>query len=165
MDLEGKVAIVTGGASGLGEATVEAYVARGVCVAIFDMNEDRAAAVIERLGSDNVAFFHVNVSDEDSVKAAVAAVVERFGALHICNNFAGIGSASKPLASRAFFLWTNTCASSWSIRWEPLTSVALQRRPCPKTRLSMRTGAAVSSSTPRRLPPMRANWPASLLGD
>lgn len=103
MDLEGKVAIVTGGASGLGEATVEAYVARGVCVAIFDMNEDRAGAVIERLGSDKVAFFHVNVSDEDSVKAAVAAVVERFGALHICNNFAGIGSASKTFGKQGVF--------------------------------------------------------------
>lgn len=95
MNLQGKVAIVTGGASGLGEATVEAYVAKGVRVAIFDMNEARANAVIERLGADNVAFFNVNVADEASVQAAVAGSVERFGALHICNNFAGIGSASK----------------------------------------------------------------------
>ena len=47
MDLVGKVAIVTGGASGLGEATVDAYVAKGAKVAIFDMNEARANAVIE----------------------------------------------------------------------------------------------------------------------
>jgi NAD(P)-dependent dehydrogenase (short-subunit alcohol dehydrogenase family) len=103
MNLEGKVAIVTGGASGLGEATVGAYVAKGVKVAIFDMNEERGAAVIDRLGADNVAFFKVNVSDEESVKTAVAGVVERFGALHICNNFAGIGSASKTYGKNGVF--------------------------------------------------------------
>ena len=103
MNLEGKVAIVTGGASGLGEATVEAYVAKGVKVAIFDMNESRANAVIERLGADNVAFWNVNVADEDSVKNAVAGVLERFGALHICNNFAGIGSASKTYGKNGVF--------------------------------------------------------------
>lgn len=103
MNLEGKVAIVTGGASGLGEATVEAYIAKGVKVAIFDMNEARANAAIERLGADNVAFFNVNVADEDSVKAAVTAVVDRFGALHVCNNFAGIGSASKTFGKKGVF--------------------------------------------------------------
>ena len=103
MDLVGKVAIVTGGASGLGEATVDAYVVKGAKVAIFDMNEARANAVIERNGHDNVAFFNVNVADEDSVKAAIANVVERFGALHICNNFAGIGSASKTFGKKGVF--------------------------------------------------------------
>lgn len=103
MNLEGKVAIVTGGASGLGEATVEAYVAKGVSVAIFDMNEARAQDVIDRLGADKVAFFNVNVADEESVKAAVAGVVERFGAVHICNNFAGIGSAAKTYSKKGVF--------------------------------------------------------------
>jgi len=103
MNLEGKVAIVTGGASGLGEATVEAYVAKGVRVAIFDMNQQRAAAVIDRLGSDSVQFFNVNVAEEASVKTAVAAVVDQFGALHVCNNFAGIGSASKTFGKNGVF--------------------------------------------------------------
>ena len=97
MDLQGKVAIVTGGASGLGQATVEAYVARGAKVAIFDMNEERGNALVEQLGTDNAAFFSVNVADEASATAAVAGVVEKFGALHICNNFAGIASAAKTL--------------------------------------------------------------------
>jgi NAD(P)-dependent dehydrogenase (short-subunit alcohol dehydrogenase family) len=103
MDLQGKVAIVTGGASGLGQATVEAYVAKGVKVAIFDLNAERAQAVIDDLGADNVAFWSVNVADEEVVKNAVAEVVEKFGALHICNNFAGIGSASKTLGKNGPF--------------------------------------------------------------
>jgi len=103
MDLAGKIAIVTGGASGLGRATVEAYVAKGVKVAIFDLNEDNANAVISELGADNVAFWSVNVADEDSVKNAVAAVVEKFGALHICNNYAGIGNAVKTLSKKGVF--------------------------------------------------------------
>ena len=103
MDLAGKVAIVTGGASGLGRGTVEAYVAKGAKVAIFDMNEEKANEVIAQLGADNVAFWNVNVADEASVKAAVEGVVEKFGALHICNNYAGIGNAHKTLGKNGVF--------------------------------------------------------------
>ncbi|GAB3309615.1 Rossmann-fold NAD(P)-binding domain-containing protein [Haliea atlantica] len=103
MDLQGKVALVTGGASGLGRATVEAYVAKGAKVAIFDLNEQNAQAVIDQLGADKVAFWKVNVADEDNVREAVAGIVEKFGALHICNNYAGIGSACKTLSKKGVF--------------------------------------------------------------
>jgi len=103
MDLAGKVAIVTGGASGLGRGTVEAYVAKGAKVAIFDMNEANANEVIAQLGADNVAFWNVNVTDEDSVRDAVSAVVETYGALHICNNYAGIGNACKTFGKNGVF--------------------------------------------------------------
>ena len=65
MDLNGKVAVVTGGASGLGEATVRRYVAQGVKVAIFDMNDARGNAIAEELG-DGVIYQTVNVTDEDT---------------------------------------------------------------------------------------------------
>ncbi|MFT5576168.1 MAG: 3-hydroxyacyl-CoA dehydrogenase/3-hydroxy-2-methylbutyryl-CoA dehydrogenase [Bermanella sp.] len=97
MDLKDKIAVVTGGASGLGEATVRAYAAKGAKVAIFDLNEDRAKTIIDEVGSDMVAFFKVNVSDEASVKAAIDGVMAKFGAIHICNNYAGIGNAAKTL--------------------------------------------------------------------
>lgn len=103
MDINGKVAIVTGGASGLGEATVRAYVAKGAKVAIFDMNEERANNVINELGADNVAFYNVNVADEESVQNAVNDVVAKWGAIHICNNYAGIGNAIKTLSKKGAF--------------------------------------------------------------
>lgn len=97
MDLNGKVAVVTGGASGLGEATVRRYVAQGVKVAIFDMNDARGNAIAEELG-DGVIYQTVNVTDEDTVIAALNATLEAFGAVHICNNFAGIGDAAKTVS-------------------------------------------------------------------
>ena len=103
MNLSGKVAIVTGGASGLGRATVEAYVDKGVKVAIFDMNEALANEVIAQCGEENVAFWKVNVADEDSVQDAVQQVVARFGGLHICNNYAGIANAVKTLSKKGVF--------------------------------------------------------------
>ena len=94
MELKGKTAIITGGASGLGEATVRRFHKNGVNVAIFDLNEERANTVISELG-DNVVFFKVNVSDEESVKAAIDGTKAKFGDIHICCNYAGIGPAAK----------------------------------------------------------------------
>ena len=94
MELKGKTAIITGGASGLGEATVRRFHKNGVNVAIFDLNEERANTVISELG-DNVVFFKVNVSDEESVKAAIDKTKAKFGDIHICCNYAGIGPAAK----------------------------------------------------------------------
>lgn len=103
MDLQGKVAIVTGGASGLGEATVKAYVAKGAKAAIFDMNEERANNIINELGADKVAFYNVNVTNEESVQNAINDVVAKWGAIHICNNYAGIGNAIKTLGKDGAF--------------------------------------------------------------
>jgi NAD(P)-dependent dehydrogenase (short-subunit alcohol dehydrogenase family) len=97
MDINGKVAIVTGGASGLGEATVRLYHSMGAKVAVFDMNEDRGNALVAELG-DSVIYQNVNVADEAQVEAALAATVAAFGAVHICNNYAGIGDPAKTVS-------------------------------------------------------------------
>ena len=89
MKIEGKVAIVTGGASGLGKATAEALVAAGAKVAIWDMNEEKGLEVAKELG-ESATFTKINVTDEAAVEAAIKEVVECFGALHILANIAGI---------------------------------------------------------------------------
>ena len=94
MQLRDKVAIITGGASGLGLATAEALVEKGAKVAIFDLNAEQGQAAVERLGKAARAFV-VNVTDEVSVHAAIEQVKSIFGAVHICVNCAGIGSASR----------------------------------------------------------------------
>ncbi|MEO0437839.1 MAG: SDR family NAD(P)-dependent oxidoreductase [Pseudomonadota bacterium] len=97
MDIAGKVAVVTGGASGLGEATVRLYHSLGARVAVFDMNDARGNDLVKELG-DALIYQQVNVADEEHVSAAIAATVEAFGAIHICNNFAGIGDAAKTVS-------------------------------------------------------------------
>ncbi|GHE21735.1 SDR family NAD(P)-dependent oxidoreductase [Halomonas urumqiensis] len=102
MQLNGSVAIVTGGVSGLGEATVRRFVAQGGRVMVFDLNEARGQALIEELGG-NVAYRQVDVTDEAMVKRAVDDTVATFGALHICCNFAGIASAAKTVGKEGAF--------------------------------------------------------------
>lgn len=94
MDLKDKVAVITGGASGLGRATAEAVVRGGGKVALFDLNEDLGKKTASELGANAVAY-KVNVVDEASVQEAVDAVMKRFGAIHINVNCAGIGAASR----------------------------------------------------------------------
>lgn len=89
MKIEGKVAIVTGGASGLGKATAQALAQAGAKVAIWDMNEELGKQVAEQLG-ENACFTKLNVTDAQAVEAAVQEVVDRFGAVHILANIAGI---------------------------------------------------------------------------
>jgi len=95
MDIEGKVAIVTGGASGLGEATTRNLVNKGAKVLVMDLNLDRGHALVEELGKENVLFDKTDVTSESQVKEALARIIREFGTLHICVNCAGIGSGQK----------------------------------------------------------------------
>ena len=102
MDIQDKVAVITGGASGLGRATVKRVVAAGGKCAIFDMNEEKGAALVEELG-DSVICCNVNVVEEASVKAGIASAMEKFGAIHINCNFAGIGNAMRTMGRKGPF--------------------------------------------------------------
>ncbi len=102
MELKDKVAVITGGASGLGRAAVRRFVANGAKCAIFDMNEEKGNALAEELG-DSVIFCKVNVTDEDSVAAGIAATLQAFGAIHINCNFAGIGNAKRTMGRKGPF--------------------------------------------------------------
>jgi len=100
-ELEGKVAIVTGGANGIGKGTVEVFVEEGARVVIADVDDQAGNALADTLG-DAVAFQHTDVSDADSVQGAVDLAVERFGGLHVMVNNAGIPSAFRRLLQDDF---------------------------------------------------------------
>ena len=97
MQINGKVALITGGASGLGQATAEAFAAAGAKVALFDLNDDLGQAAASRIGA-NAMYCRVDVTSEAEVKAALTQVMTRFGAVHICINCAGIGTAAKTVS-------------------------------------------------------------------
>lgn len=93
-ELAGKVAIVTGGASGLGRGMVELFVEEGARVVVADVNDESGVAFASELG-DAAAFKQTDVSDADQVQALVDFAVERFGGLHVMCNNAGIGGSFK----------------------------------------------------------------------
>ena len=93
-ELAGKVAIVTGGAGGLGRATVELFVAEGAKVVIADTDTERGESIAAQLG-DAVAFKSTDVAERDQVGALVDFAVSHFGGLHIMFNNAGISGVSR----------------------------------------------------------------------
>lgn len=92
--LDGKVAIVTGGASGIGKETVRQFVAEGARVYIGDLDSEGIAAVVSELGHNQVDGMVVDIRDEDAVAKMVEGAVRRFGRLDIAFNNAGVGSFS-----------------------------------------------------------------------
>ncbi|RIV87901.1 SDR family oxidoreductase [Aurantiacibacter zhengii] len=85
-------AVVTGGASGLGEATARALAAKGAKVALFDLNEERGEDVARQIGG---VFCRVNVSDEESVAAGFAKAREAHGQERVLVNCAGVATVGK----------------------------------------------------------------------
>ncbi|MCW3032600.1 MAG: hypothetical protein QOK19_2351 [Solirubrobacteraceae bacterium] len=97
MEIEGAAAIVVGGASGLGEATVRALAARGATVTIADVNAEKGQALGAELGSDFVA---CDVREESQVEAAVGRAAATEGGLRIAVCCAGTGWAQKVAGSK-----------------------------------------------------------------
>lgn len=91
-ELDGKVAIVTGGANGIGAASAEAIVEAGGRVVIADLDQERGQALAERLGSAAL-FQRTDVAERDQIQALVDLAIGRFGALDIMFNNAGITGA------------------------------------------------------------------------
>jgi 3-hydroxyacyl-CoA dehydrogenase / 3-hydroxy-2-methylbutyryl-CoA dehydrogenase len=89
MQVQGSVALVAGGAGGLGEGAARKLVERGAKVALLDLETSSGDEVARRLGSDTV-FIPVDVTDTESVEHAVASVVSTFGRVDVCVNAAGI---------------------------------------------------------------------------
>ncbi|HHW61316.1 MAG TPA: 3-hydroxyacyl-CoA dehydrogenase [Syntrophomonadaceae bacterium] len=96
MDIAGSVALVTGGASGLGAATVEMFIEKGAKCVIADLNEEKGKEFAAKFG-DNAVFVNCNVTNTEDNEAAVKTAVDKFGKLDILVNAAGIGSASRTI--------------------------------------------------------------------
>lgn len=97
MNLTGKVAIVTGGASGIGLATAKAFLEKGAKVVVADFNEEGGQAAADQLAGDGqeAVFVKVNAAEEESVENLVAEAVRKFGRLDIMVNNAGIGALTE----------------------------------------------------------------------
>ncbi len=95
-ELEGKVAVITGGASGIGEASARLFIEEGARVVIADMQQERGEALANELG-ESAIFVSCEVRQEDQVKAAVDAATDAWGRLDCMFNNAGFGGALGPL--------------------------------------------------------------------
>ena len=100
MKIEGASVFVTGGASGLGEATVRALAARGARVAIYDLPRSKGAELEKELGP-GTRFLAGDVTDEGQVTDALDAAIAAFGPPRGLVNCAGIGSASRTVGKDA----------------------------------------------------------------
>jgi len=93
--LKGLVGLVTGGASGLGRATVERFVRNGARIVICDLPNSEGAKIAESLGANECVFAPTDVTSEADVTKALAIVKDKFGKLDVTVNCAGIGVAFK----------------------------------------------------------------------
>jgi len=95
--LDGKVAVITGGASGIGEGAVRKFVEDGARVVVADLHEGRGNALVEELGSSATAFVKTNAASEDDVRNAIETAVRKFGRLDTIFNNAGFVGVSGPI--------------------------------------------------------------------
>lgn len=103
--LDNKVAIVTGGASGIGKAIVELFVKEGAKVVISDVNDKLGNELINSLGDADVIFIKADSSSAADNQKIVEAAIENFGALHIAVNNAGIGGDAAPVGELSIENW------------------------------------------------------------
>ena len=96
--LDDKVAIITGGASGIGAGTVRRFVEEGAKVLISDLDEERGTELAQELGQ-SASFLRTDVSQEDQVAAMIAEATDLWGRLDCLFNNAGFGGALGPIAS------------------------------------------------------------------
>lgn len=94
MRIQDSIALVTGGSSGLGEATVRNIVKNGGKAAILDLSEERGASLAKELG-ENAVFYKTNVTSEEDVQNAIHSAIAQFGSINTVVNCAGIAVAEK----------------------------------------------------------------------
>lgn len=111
--LDGRVAIVTGGAAGIGEAIVRRLAEAGATVVVADFNEEKAQKVAQSVGHGTYAL-KTNVADAGSIAATVQAVLERSGKIDVLVNNAGIGGTAGPIWEQTEEEWQRVIAVNQS---------------------------------------------------
>ena len=106
--LEGKVAVITGAASGIGAITAERFVEHGAKVVAGDIQEPEGQALVEKLGNEVIHFQRCDVTVEEDVASLVNAAPEKFGRLDVMFNNAGIVGAMGPIDTMLAAEWQRT---------------------------------------------------------
>lgn len=149
MRLSGRVAIVTGGGSGIGKATVRRFAVEGAAVVIADLNPISGEALARDLQGDGheAAYLRVDVTDEESVSRAVDETVSRFGRLDVMINNAGIGQ----LFIKDEMTW-------WQVAKVNLTGVFLGCKHAARVMLPRQSGVILSTASHAGTPPNRGDF-------
>lgn len=121
----GDVALVTGGASGIGAATARLFLAEGAAVAVADLDAAAAGRLVAEMPASHALALETDVADETSVERAVERVVERFGRIDVLVNCAGV-SIRHPALEMPVDIWDKTFAVN--VRGTFLPSRAVARR-------------------------------------
>lgn len=100
MQIKKCVALVTGGASGLGEATVRNIVTKGGKAVILDLSEEKGLALVDEYGEEHVLYLHTDVTKEDDVQLAISQALEKYNYINTVVNCAGIAIAQKLLSKK-----------------------------------------------------------------
>lgn len=137
--LDGKIAVITGGASGIGEGTVLRFVEEGARVVIADIQDDPGQELARRLG-DVARFVHTDVTDEASIARAVDTAVESFGRLDVMFNNAGIVGAVGRIAETDTGQWDRTVSIL-------MRGVFLGMKHAARVMVPQASGAIVSTSS------------------
>ncbi|XP_061355180.1 secoisolariciresinol dehydrogenase-like [Gastrolobium bilobum] len=139
--LEGKVALITGGASGIGKRTAEVFALHGAKVMIVDIQDELGHSVAQSIGPSICSYVHCDVTDENQVKNAVDTTVETYGKLDIMFNNAGIGGSNKTR------IIDNDKADFERVLSVNVTGVFLGIKHASQAMIPARTGSIISTAS------------------
>jgi len=105
MLLKDRVAIVTGAGSGIGQAIAVAFAREGARVALSDLNEEGGHETLRKIGDQDALFLRADAAKPEDHEALVRAAIDRFGALHLACNNAGIGGELSPVGELSLEGW------------------------------------------------------------
>ncbi|KAH6819976.1 Rossmann-fold superfamily protein [Perilla frutescens var. hirtella] len=139
--LEGKVALITGGVTGIGESTAKLFSKHGAKVVIADVQDQLGHSVIKEIGPENSTYIHCDVTNEDDVRDAVDKAVSTYGKLDIMYNNAGIVDYGKlPINDNEKKVFDRVMAVN-------VTGVFLGMKHAARVMIPARSGAIISTAS------------------